>query len=67
MSELLRAFRRGADGTWICVEPTTFDGPNGRIQVAPGTAFVPGARFMGADMAKWLDQQLAVFGKRPVH
>jgi hypothetical protein len=67
MSELLRAFRREADGTWICVEPTTFDGPNGRIQVAPGTTFAPGNTFMGADMAKWLDQQPALFGKRPAH
>jgi hypothetical protein len=49
------------------VEPTTFDGPNGRIQVTPGTAFAPGTTFMGADLAKWLDEQLESFGKRPTH
>jgi hypothetical protein len=65
MSEVLRAFRRGPDGTWVCVEPTTFDGPNGRIQVAPGTTFAPGHIFMGTDLAKWLDEQLALYGKRP--
>ena len=67
MSKLLRAFRREADGTWVCVEPATFDGPNGRVQVTPGTAYTPGTRFMGADLAKWLDEQLALFGKRPSH
>jgi hypothetical protein len=67
MNELLRAFRREANGTWVCVEPATFDGPNGRVQVTPGTAFTPGSMFMGADLAKWLDEQLALFGKRPTH
>jgi hypothetical protein len=67
MSELLRAFRREANGTWVCVEPATFDGPNGRVQVTPGTAFTPGSTFMGADLAKWLDEQLALYGKRPTH
>jgi hypothetical protein len=67
MSEVLRAFRREPNGTWVCIKPTTFDGPNGRVQVTPGTAFAPGSMFMGADFAKWLDQQLALFGKRPTH
>ena len=65
MSEVLRAFRREADGTWVCVEPTTFEGPNGRVQVAPGTSFPPGSTFMGTDLAKWLDEQLTLYGKRP--
>jgi len=59
VDELLKAFRREPGGTWICVEPTTFEGPNGRIQVARGTAFTPGSMFMGADLAKWLDERLA--------
>jgi hypothetical protein len=67
MENALKAFRRQPDGTWICVEPATFEGPNGRIQVTPGTAFARGTTFMGADLAKWLDEQLAKFGKRPTN
>jgi hypothetical protein len=67
MSQVLKSFRREPNGTWVCVEPATFDGPNGRVQVTPGTAFTPGSTFMGADLAKWLDEQLALFGKRPTH
>jgi hypothetical protein len=67
MTEFLRAFRREPNGTWVCVEPTTFEGPNGRVQVTPGTAFSRGSTFMGADMAKWLDEQLARFGPRSDH
>ena len=64
-TEFLRSFRREPNGTWVCVAPTTFDGPNGRIQVTPGTTFAPGTKFMDADIAKWLDEQLALFGRRP--
>jgi hypothetical protein len=67
VNEVLKAFRRDSDGTWVCVESATFDGPNGRIQVTPGSAFAPGTEFMGADIAKWLDEQLARFGKRPAN
>jgi hypothetical protein len=67
MAELLKAFRREPDGTWVCIQGTTFDGPNGRIQVTPGTAFAPGTTFMGADLSKWLDEQLARSGQRPMH
>jgi hypothetical protein len=66
MNSALRAFRREPNGTWVCIEPATFEGPNGRIQVTPGTAFARGTMFMGADLATWLDDQLARFGKRPV-
>lgn len=67
VDELLKAFRREPGGTWICVEPTTFEGPNGRIQVARGTAFTPGSMFMGADLAKWLDERLAKLHKPTSH
>jgi hypothetical protein len=67
LGEVLKAFRRERNGTWVCVAPTTFDGPNGRIQVTPGTAFAPGTTFMGADLAKWLDEQLERHGKRPTY
>ena len=67
MNEILKAFRREPDGTWVCINPLTFDGPNGRIQVTPGTAFAPGMTFMGADLARWLDAQLETFGPRAHH
>ena len=67
VEEFLKAFRREPSGTWICIEPTTFEGPNGRIQVAPGTAFAPGSTFMGEDLAKWLDQQLAKWSRPGSH
>lgn len=67
VAEFLKAFRREASGTWICVEPTTFEGPNGRMQVTPGTAFEPGSTFMGADLAKWLDEQLVKLGRGTRH
>jgi hypothetical protein len=67
VDEFPKAFRRDPGGTWVCVEPTTFEGPNGRIQVTPGTAFKPGSTFMGADLAKWLDERLAKLGRRTSH
>lgn len=36
-----------------------FHGPNGRIQVTPGSRFYPGTIFMGFDLAAWLDEELA--------
>jgi hypothetical protein len=33
----------------------------------PGTRFAPGSMFMGADLAKWLDEQLAKLGKPLSH
>jgi hypothetical protein len=60
MNEILKAFRRQRDGTWVCINPATLHGPNGRIQVTPRTAFARGTTFMGADL------QLATFG-RPSH
>jgi hypothetical protein len=60
VGNVLKAFRRGPDGTWICVDPTTFEGPGGRIQVTPGSAFAQGTIFMGVDLAKWLDEQAAI-------
>jgi len=37
----------------------TFNGPNGRIQVTPGSRFFPGTNFMGLDLAAWLEKELA--------
>ena len=57
MKDFLKAFRRNPDGSWTCIAPTTFEGPNGRIQVTPGSTFAPGTRFMNVDLAAWLDER----------
>ena len=57
MGNFIEKFIRDANGTWTCIAPATFDGPNGRMQVTPGTCFAPGTRFMGVDLAEWLDKQ----------
>ena len=57
--ELLAAFARDASGAWTCVRSIELQGPNGRIQVTPGSRFAPGTVFMGVDLASWLDQKTA--------
>jgi hypothetical protein len=64
VEHLGKAFRRNADGSWTCVRATTFDGPNGRMQVPEGTTHKPGVLFMGVELARWLDQQFGLDGKR---
>jgi hypothetical protein len=39
----------------VCVKPTELVLPGGRIQVASGTRFTPGTRFMGVDLARLLE------------
>jgi hypothetical protein len=56
--ELRRAFRRNADGSWICVRPIRIEHPNGRIEVVEGTRLVRNTRFMGVDLAAWLEEML---------
>jgi hypothetical protein len=57
MQEFIKDFVRDADGAWTCVTAVDLDGPTGRIQVTPGARFTPGTRFMGIDLALWLDEQ----------
>jgi hypothetical protein len=57
--ELSDAFRHNPDGSWSCVAPVTLEHPKGRIQVTPGSTFTRGTRFMGIDVAEWLDQASA--------
>ena len=57
MKDFIKAFRRNPDGSWSCVAPATFEGPNGRIQVTPGSTFAPGTKFMNVDVAAWLEEQ----------
>jgi len=58
MDEFVTHFSRNPDGSWTCVSAGTFTGPNGRIQVSPGSTFYRGTMFMGFDLAAWLDEEL---------
>jgi hypothetical protein len=55
----IRKFVRENDGVWMCVEAGELDLPAGRIQVAVGTRFTRGTRFMGVDLALLLDEYYA--------
>lgn len=59
MDEFGDHFCRNYDGSWTCTSAGTFTGPNGRIQVTPGSRFFRGTVFMGFDLAAWLDEELA--------
>jgi hypothetical protein len=56
--QLRRAFVRAPDGSWRCIAPIRIDHPAGRIEVAPGTRLTLGTRFMGVDLAAWLEEKL---------
>ena len=50
MHSFCDAFRRSADGSWVCVEPATIQGPGARIDAAPGEVYTP-----GTDLADFLE------------
>jgi hypothetical protein len=58
VQELRNVFSRNEDGSWTCIDSVTIDHPQGRVQVAPGTALLPGILYMGIDLANWLDEQI---------
>ena len=58
-ADVISAFARNDDGSWVCVHPITIDHAVGRIQLTPGTKLMPGTAFMGVDLVAWLDRQLA--------
>jgi hypothetical protein len=57
MDEFIKHFRREEPGVWVCIHPATLRLPEGRIQVAPGTRFTIGTRFMNVELARLLDEQ----------
>jgi hypothetical protein len=57
VQNLEKSFVREHDGAWRCIEPAELDLPTGRIQVAVGTRFMPGTRFMGIDIARLLEEK----------
>src|SRR5687768_9575882 len=62
--DLTEAFRHNPDGSWSCVAPVTLDHPKGRVQITAGSTFTRGTRFMGIDVAEWLDQAIAQYAPR---
>jgi len=65
MEKFIKHFRREGVGIWVCLEPATLDLPQGRIQVAPGTRFTLGTRFMNIELAALLEATYAKQGGRP--
>jgi hypothetical protein len=57
--EFLNRFQRQPNGTWACIKPIKVDGPNGPFVIRQGASFSPGAKVMGLDLAKELDQMTA--------
>lgn len=57
MQNFIKCFRRDGSGTWECIAPARLELPGGRIEVAPGTVFVRGTRFMNIDLAELLETQ----------
>lgn len=41
MQNFCDAFRRNEDGSWVCVEPATIQGPGSRIDATPGEVYTP--------------------------
>ena len=60
MQSFCDAFRRNADGSWLCVEPATIQGPSARIDASPGRVYRRGVRKDGFDLAEFLDIEQAV-------
>ena len=56
--DFAKHFCKNPDGSWTCISPATLHTPKGRIQVTAGSRFYPGTRFMGFDLAHWLNDEL---------
>jgi hypothetical protein len=52
-----RDFRHNQDGSWSPLKPIMIKGPQGSVEMGPGTSFREGVVFMGYDIAKDLDQK----------
>lgn len=62
MGDFIDNFVREADGSWICIKPAETLLAGGRIQVAPGSRFTKGTRFMGVDLAELLEAEYGRLG-----
>jgi hypothetical protein len=57
VQNFVEGFVREQDGTWCCIQAAELDLPGGRVQVAVGTRFAPGNRFVGVDLARLLEER----------
>lgn len=57
MHEFIKKFVREGEGVWLCISAAELQLPGGRIQIAVGTRFTRGTRYMGVDLAQLLDDQ----------
>lgn len=57
MHEFIHKFVREGEGVWMCVTAAELQLPAGRIQVAVGTRFTRGTRYMGIDLAQLLEEK----------
>jgi hypothetical protein len=57
MEHFIRHFRREGVGVWVCIAPATLDLPQGRVQVAAGSRFTLGTRFMNVELASLLEAE----------
>ena len=57
--DFIENFVRDNAGAWRCVSPAELQTPQGRIQIAPGSVFTRGTKFMNVDLATLLDEQRA--------
>jgi hypothetical protein len=57
MGSFSKAFVHNRDGSWTCIAPITLDEPwMRRVQVAVGSRFMAGERFMNVDVAGLLNK-----------
>jgi len=61
MRDFVKCFRRESAGHWVCTKPCEIELAGGRVQVAAGTRFTKGTRFMDVDIADLLDDE---YGKK---
>jgi hypothetical protein len=57
VQNFILSFSRESPGHWTCVNPCEIELPGGKIQVAAGTTFTSGTRFMDVDIAALLEAQ----------
>ncbi len=60
--DILRAFERQPDGSWLCVAPATIVTQDGTVTVEPGSVFAYGKVVGHLDIAEYLEQLGASFG-----
>jgi hypothetical protein len=54
--QFIKHFRREAGGIWVCESAATVELPQGRVQVAAGSRFTIGTKFMNVELARLLDE-----------